>query len=123
MQLLRDVVLELELPPLLGHANLHRGHLFGLIALRIRGRIANAFVVVERWHAGGQLAARAGNAGVRTVVDVGAAERFGDDGQWSAVDDDLSVWGWEEMWWLVEIWLRIMGGWHAPNVLHLIIAW
>lgn len=83
-------MLELQLASLLGDTNLNGGHLFGLVALRIRRRIANALVVVERGHTGGQLAARPGDARVRTVVDVGAAERLGDDGQRSAVDDDLS---------------------------------
>lgn len=73
---------------MLGDVDLDGGHFLGLVALRI-GRIADALVVVERWHAGGERAAGTRHAGVRAVVDVGAGQRLGDDGQRPTVDFDL----------------------------------
>lgn len=71
------------------------GNLFGLVALLVLG-IAFALVRLEAGHALGQWSARFGQARVRTIIDVGAAQRFGDYRQRTAVH--------------FHLWRRVRGG-------------
>lgn len=87
----RRIAAQLHFASMLRHADLNGGHLLGLVALCVV-RIADALVVVEVGHTCGKGAARSIDAGVRTIVDIRAAECFGNDGNCVIVYYDL-VWG------------------------------